>query len=161
VFRSEDGGSTWIATSQGLSSLYVASLGVAGGRLFAGTSLGQIFVSDDRGSSWVESSSGLRGVHSGTFAFRNGEIYTGLYPTALQRGGVFKSVDGGSTWISTSAGLGDLAGVNSLLFSGNTLFAGTFNGLYRSRDGAVSWVPSGLDGIVRVLVDTGFALFAG
>jgi hypothetical protein len=53
VFRTTDDGAHWTAASSGLTDLCVASLGVSGTDLFAGTLCSGVFRSTDDGTSWT------------------------------------------------------------------------------------------------------------
>lgn len=68
-----------------------------------------------------------------------------LYVSA--RSGVFKSVDGGSTWAPATSGIAGSTGNTPIVRdadAANTLYAVDSTGhLYRTTDGAASWLPTG------------------
>jgi photosystem II stability/assembly factor-like uncharacterized protein len=61
IFRSKDGGATWMAVNNGLTDFRVGSLGAnrSNGFLFAGAHAGRIFRSTDGGDTWVAVNTGL------------------------------------------------------------------------------------------------------
>lgn len=69
-------------------------------------------------------------------------VTPGIIYTGTSTAGVFKSTDGGLSWASKRQGL-DTRAVFSLVLDPtrpNTLYAGTNLGVYRSDDGALTWV---------------------
>ena len=68
-------------------------------------------------------------------------------------GGVFKSLDGGDTWVAAESGLAGINSVASLVIAPSTpstLYAATDQGVFRSTDGAATWIqkPFNLDVII-------------
>ena len=62
---------------------------------------------------------------------------------SARRSRVLKSLDGGTTWSNASAGLPPVP-VTKLIVSprdpsGNTVYAGTWLGVYETTDGGASW----------------------
>jgi len=65
-------------------------------------------------------------------------------------GGVFKSLDGGDSWATMESGLGGINSVGRVVIapsSSSTLYVATDKGVFRSTDGAATWVqkPFNLD----------------
>lgn len=129
VFRSTDGGSTWVAVNNGLTHPAINALAVtpgAGGPgtayIFAGT-CGGVFRSSDGGESWVETSSGLINPETRSLAVTYADDGTGLVRlfAGTAGNGIFVSTDNGATW--TSAGV-TTACITSLVGQGTTLIAG-------------------------------------
>lgn len=105
VFRSADGGATWLASNAGLANTDVCALAAdAAGRLFAGTRGGGVFVSDDRGAAWRAANNDLanRDVRSLACAAVAGahQLFAGT-----RGGGVFVSADGGARWAAAPTGV--------------------------------------------------------
>jgi photosystem II stability/assembly factor-like uncharacterized protein len=99
VYKSSDGGASWIAANAGLPK-NVATLAIDPidpATLYAGT-FGAVFKTKDAGTSWSAVSQGLpadRGIY--TLAIDPaGTIYAGTIGA-----GVFKSADGGVDWEPT------------------------------------------------------------
>jgi hypothetical protein len=124
IFRSTDGGNSWIQSGVGLN-VYSIVVDFAG-RILAGTLGHGVFRSTDNGNSWH--STGLTGGSVFTLIVNaNGHIFAGT-----EGEGVFRSTDAGNTWTQINSGLGNVS-VYSLAIGGNgRLFAGTQNGVYRS-----------------------------
>lgn len=165
AFRSEDGGRTWQAASEGLSIKHVRWLAYhpdISDREFAGTEPAGIFVSHDGGESWraCPEVAQLRDTHhwflpyspeAGCvrgFAFHGPRAYA-----AVEVGGVLRSDDTGETWrlAEGSDGKPDLDGPPEPLIypdvhsihvhrtSPDVVFAPTGGGFYISSDGGQTW----------------------
>jgi photosystem II stability/assembly factor-like uncharacterized protein len=140
VYRSEDGGRRWIASSAGLDDLTVLTLAmdpVAPQVLYAGTDSG-VFVSRDGGRTWSRFGQGLLGRN-----VRSLQVVpqrpTMLY-AATDRG-VFASWDGGRSWTPRTAGLGsqDIRVLRLDPTDSGRLYAAGFGGVYRSEDSGRHW----------------------
>jgi hypothetical protein len=63
IFRSLDGGRSWVMASRGMSDPQVSALSgdpsLAGGNLYAGTRRGEVYRSTDLGASWVQLNPGF------------------------------------------------------------------------------------------------------
>jgi hypothetical protein len=99
--------------------------------IFAGSDNGQIFVSTDNGDSWsIDSILG----HSApviTLALSGDTIIAGT-----KTDGIYLSVNNGATW--TYNGLAGTE-LHSLLFQDAVMYAGTKNGVLRSKNFGVGW----------------------
>jgi len=182
VFRSHDGGVTWVPVNQGLSHPYVSSLVIdPEGRLFAGTgslSAGGsgVFRSDDQGETWMAVNTGLRNPHIFCLALdrTNGILYAGTWDLPRNPGGVFRSTDGGRTWVRASTGLKNPYVLSLAVTPEGDVYAGTgalrplgaFGGsVFRSTDQGASWteLSAGLDDVpvTALLVTPQGQVFAG
>ena len=106
VYRLIPGGTAWVSSNAGLTSLGVRALAVSGNgvvrdssvvSVFAGTG-GGLFVSGDNGASWVSRTAGLP---SGTDAAITALASDRSSASTLYAGtnvGLFQSADGGMTW---------------------------------------------------------------
>jgi photosystem II stability/assembly factor-like uncharacterized protein len=106
VFRSTDGGATWLPVFSRFAIQSLAIDGRSSGRLYVGTQAGGVYRSDDGGGAWTAANHGLREVGFAAiaagpstpgvvFAASNMDPFgaLGFSPRAL-----FRSTDGGATW---------------------------------------------------------------
>ncbi len=166
IFRSEDGGRTWIQASDGLSIPLVRWLGFhpdLTGYVYAGTEPAGIFISRNGGESWricpevtalrdqlgwYLPYSPLAGCVRG-FAANGERVYA-----AVEVGGVLVSDDSGSTWGLPPGSSGspqeegspgspfinaDVHSISVHTSSQDLVSAPTGGGFYRSKDGGRSW----------------------
>lgn len=173
IYRSADAGISWVNTTPDMPpNISITSLvyDPRNRRLAYASDGGSgfIFRSQDGGVTWSEVL-GFRNLLSTNSAV--GTLYMAVENnrSVLYAGtrfdGVFRSEDGGATWQQLDRGLvGEARRVRSLTFFGDTLYAGTHNGLYRLPPGAVSWeaVPgTPTTGIIFSLLADGDTLYAG
>jgi hypothetical protein len=145
------------------ATVSIWGLAAAGDRLFAGIDPAGLFVSDDRGGSWQpvaglndhptrstwEPSRGCFAVHSICI---DAEQPTNII-VAVSAGGVYRSEDGGETWLPANAGVRAENLPEPFPETGHNvhrivmhprrperLYRQCYNGVYRSDDGARSWV---------------------
>ncbi|MHB8718848.1 MAG: hypothetical protein ACYDAC_08160 [Candidatus Dormibacteria bacterium] len=156
VFKSTDGGSSWMPASAGLpvscTGPPIYSLAVSpadAGTVYAGA-YGGVFVTRNGGASWALATDGL----PPTF----GEVTLAIDPTspatiyAGTSSGVFKTSDGAATWMAASAGLPSKASVSALAVDPNfpsTVYAAVASSaypVYRSADGGATWRSTALTG---------------
>lgn len=139
IFRSADGGDTWVSTSAGLQvppdnrlpSLLV--LTQEGNTLYAGTN-GGLFSLTNGGDSWqqlthFQDAFGISGV-----AIIDDTLYIGRYAQES----VFFSVDNGKSWVQIDKGLTGRGGPR-LFAIGTTLFAQMRRQVFRLKAGEKSW----------------------
>ncbi|MEP6880739.1 MAG: hypothetical protein ABI866_02035 [Dokdonella sp.] len=128
VFKSTNGGATWVSSSNGLprfggagtSNYDVLALAINPANpqiLYAGATsfqltgaVGSIYKSTDGGANWVEASSGIAGQDVRALfidpADSSGDtVYAGTGGNGANPGGVYRSTDGGANWNSLSIGL--------------------------------------------------------
>jgi photosystem II stability/assembly factor-like uncharacterized protein len=148
VYRSHDGGRSWIATSRGLDDPTVLTLAMDAafpGVLYAGTDSG-VFVSRDAGETWTRVGPELLGRNVRSLLTVPGHPPT-LY-AATDRG-VHMSANSGHTWLPRNQGLGsqDLRVLRLDPRDARRLYAAGFGGVYRSDDGGRRWraLNAGLD----------------
>jgi photosystem II stability/assembly factor-like uncharacterized protein len=133
VYRSSNGGKSWIRTRKGLKSTGVHPLLASGRHIFVGTEFEGAYRSSDTGSSWARLSGGLptdiRRVEA--FAVAGANLFLG------SENGVFRSADGGDSWTKVRAG-GDLL-ESRMAVLGSKLYLGTGKGVFRTSDGGNTW----------------------
>lgn len=128
------------------SAASVQALTLAGkGTVYAGSFGHGIFRSSDRGNTWSPAGTGVTDPFILSLATaKDGAVYAGTF-----RGGVFRSRDDGKTWQPVNAGLKRFE-VKALMVSGEELYAGTGDGVYRLNQAGDHWsvVTTGLDDIL-------------
>ncbi|RKU06589.1 hypothetical protein C6502_20340 [Candidatus Poribacteria bacterium] len=146
IFRSTDGGDTWVSASEGLRgssdnsfpSLLV--LTQEGNTLYAGTN-GGLFYSINGGDSWQQLSHfqdeivGISGI-----AFIGDTIYIGRHIEES----VFFSNDNGKSWSQIDSGLTGRGGPK-LFAIGTTLFAQMWHHVFRLKAGENSWTKLAIE----------------
>jgi photosystem II stability/assembly factor-like uncharacterized protein len=160
VFRSADGGESWVVASDGLPvvpsspeiHLPVLSLAIHPTQpsfVYAGTARGgSIYRSTNGGDSWSAMPLGISAHVVRAFAMDPADGRP-LY-AALEYEGLLRSTDGGDSWSHAHSGLVGSA-VESLLVrpgSAKVVVAGTVGqGIFRSTDAAATWQRTGLAGM--------------
>jgi photosystem II stability/assembly factor-like uncharacterized protein len=151
VFRSSNGGIEWAHVNDGLTTLDIMSIDITeNGSVFVGTNGYGVYRFNEDSQDWVHLG---KPIGIGEWAawerrlyqysalmfdpYIEGRIYLGQFP-----GGFFISEDNGMTWRCSSSGLGN-DGIFSLTMhpdNHETLFAGTYNGIWRSNDRGHTWM---------------------
>ena len=143
IYRSDNDAQTWVRLTDSLTdhnvlSLTVASSGSVRERLYAGTQLG-LYLSVDGGTTWNRADDPGAGIMSlaTSPAPAGGEavVFAGTFGR-----GVYVSFDAGATW-SRSLDLvdGQIYALETATLDAGTVYAGTADGLYVSRDTGQSW----------------------
>ena len=138
VFRSTDGGETWVYSSKGLQ-IYknesipgIRELTQNGNTLYAGTG-GDLFYSTNGGDAWRQLTRLREDLGISAVAFISDALYIGR-----SEKGIFRSDDDGESWTPFNDGLNHLD-VQRLMASEKALFAKTPDGIFRLKAGANSW----------------------
>ncbi|MGC4023192.1 MAG: hypothetical protein QM734_15235 [Cyclobacteriaceae bacterium] len=130
VLISSDNGSSWINGDQVSCSNSFAT----NGSIFYAATYNGIFKSTD-GVTWEAINNGLSSLDqiTGSVAAVGNIVFVGTYNS-----GILKSIDTGNTWTTANNGLSEKR-INSLVLSGDYLFAGTDVGIFYSKDQGGSW----------------------
>ncbi len=148
IFRSIDGGETWVAASKGLrryqdSTFYilpgVSAFTQKGNTLYAGTN-GDLFYSTNNGDSWQQLTHYQRDWGISGVAIIGDTIYIGR----PEQESVFFSNDNGKSWEQIDNGLTDRDGPR-LFASGTTLFAQMRRHVFRLKAGEKSWTKLAIE----------------
>jgi hypothetical protein len=150
IYRSEDGGASWVWANDGIPGSYgVTALYADAGNVYAygasPASLYQFYHSTDEGASWtLKSSSGLPTLASIACLAKNGTDLLAGVSGLLGGSGVYKSTDNGGSWTITSTGLPSTFYPGAFGLFGGSIYAGghinaTTKGAYRSTDGGANW----------------------
>ncbi len=161
IYRTTDGGATWIPSSAGLDQVNIMALEVSphDQSVLAAGSNRQIYRSTDLGDTWSLSSDGI--ALGGEFS-RSSIVFDPISPTMVfwgsRTGGVFKSTDGGASWNPANDGLSGTS-VSRLLVDptiSGTLYALLDGEIYKTTDSAGLWQPSSVgigDSVVDLALD--------
>lgn len=151
VLRSLDGGRTWVPVGPFPGVYDIAGHPRIAGTLYAATTRG-LYQSSDGGASWKHiRHNGLPETYRAILVVVSpaGELYVAFEDYATGRYRLFRSLDGGASWRPADGG--PLQGQRVLAVaadprSSQLLYAGTYESLYRSRDGGESWDKIGPPG---------------
>lgn len=156
VCKSNDNGSTWQLINNGLTDRTIHAFEVVDTNLFAGTFDG-VFKSTDNGECWVPKNVGLPILNiTALAAFNDSTLFTAV--RELYTFGLYKSTNLGDHWDYVLGGFP----INTIAINGSNIFLGTYNGIFRSTDGGLSW--SGANGPtskVSSFTFSGSNIFAG
>ena len=143
VFKSTDGGISWVAANSGISTFRVIKIvpDPSNASMLYILSDGGIFKTTNGGADWIF----LRGGYSGVFTISIDPASPSALFIGLNGGteyGVYKSTDGGNNWNKSSAGL-PYGSVNDIKIAGNVVYAATSSGVYKSVNGGSVWSLAG------------------
>ena len=139
IFRSNDVGDSWmLITPEEVKekSDGVQTIAVQGGRLYAGTSDGLIYLSDDMGDSWISINEGLmHGDVSTLLPINDRTVFIGT-----SKNGVFRTTDAGDSWVECNTGIINTS-VRKLEVIGDKLYTVVGSKIVYSADGGDTWLP--------------------
>lgn len=148
----------WVNVSTGLMNRSVDALLTSGGKVFAGSEGGDVFLSTDSGGTWTAVDSGLSSMPVQSL----GSCTTSLFAGSAGTDGIYRSTDNGTSWMQVNNGLTDYY-VTNFAASGINVFVATGGGVFRSTNNGLNWtaVNSGLtDTLVYALAILGSNLVA-
>ncbi len=143
VFRSSDNGATWTATNTGLTRLSVLSLAANASDVYAGTNGGGVFRLS--GTTWTAVNTGLsENAQVFSLLINGNDVLAGGQLVVNDSRHIYRSSDKGAKWNPTGVANGSVsvnppAQIYAMIVSGTTIFAATFDGLYRSTDTGTTW----------------------
>ncbi|MEM2117347.1 MAG: YCF48-related protein [Thermoplasmata archaeon] len=158
VYKTTDNGNSWQEITTPFEPFDVHALHITkAGHIFVGTRYqGSIYRSTDNGMTWVNSNNG----YTNTICMAFGESKEGVLFAGDGRGGIYRSTNNGDYWQY-------LSNFRVLAFatdSNNTIWCGTFSGLYKSTDLGLNWteIPMFMGMTVSsLLIDGNNNIFAG
>lgn len=158
VFKSYDGGQRWASMRSGLDDATISSVvnefvfdPYDSNHMFVATTMG-IFETKSGGGNWTKRMEGMKEVLMvvtlGMDPTRPAILYAGT------SGGVYKTVNEGSHWEKANNGLVppemikssralNVTSIHVDPFAPETVYAATLSGLFKTTDGAKSWVRIG------------------
>ena len=153
VFKSTDGGQTWIASNTGLNAGFVDAVAIDPENphtVYSGTEILGLFQSTDGGETWNHLTDGLpmfANVPVVTFDPSSPDVIYVAANRPTDPRGMFKSTDHGQTWTVIDNGLTypdvDAVAIDPLHTS--TVYAATpGGGVFKTTDGGGHWVNVGL-----------------
>ena len=143
VRKSTDGGSSWSALNNGLTTPIVQALAIdASGpqTVYAGTVAGGLFKTADGGATWqnVPALSGAV-VSIAADPKRAGIVYAGVFNN-LANGSIRKSTDGGVTWTTVFPTTASIFNITIDPGNPDVIYAPTVgHGAFKSADGGLHW----------------------
>jgi hypothetical protein len=138
LYRSDDGGKTWIGISTLGQRLTYAML-QQGNTLYVGTDRG-LFASTD-GATWSIVDASFASLDIVNISVANNQLFVGTYSNVYTR-----KKDG--SWIQTDTGINAVNISNLVSFKDGTLLATSEEALYQSKDNGATWSISEA-GLVR------------
>ena len=162
LFRTTNGGDSWVGLRNGLRATGVLAVGfdpAAPDTVYAGTQMEGVFKSTDAGATWRPTGE-VPGGQVYSVAVADGPA-AAVYATSIA--GILRSRDGGDNWSLVLPGYG--ASVVVSPESSSSIYAGLSTngfpyGLFKSVDGGDSWTDTGLADGVSALAVSGSALYA-
>jgi photosystem II stability/assembly factor-like uncharacterized protein len=168
IFRSTDGGSTWVqAGGAGLPLAPVIwALHLNGSTVLAGIDGAGVYKSTDAGDTWTASNDGIApGAGIARFAVSGTDLYAGTSAASGTKA-IYRSTNGGDMWTATNTTF--LTGTISLFgltANANGVFAATStNGAWRTTDNGAMWTkinPAGGTNFQTAIHASSTELYAG
>lgn len=142
VFKSTNGGVSWIEINNGLNNLLTLSIYYYNAKIFVGLQEGGVFLSTDYGSSWIEKNSGLAVSNVVTLYSDGIDLFAGT-----NKQGIFYSSDYGNNWMVINQGItfgaGGYPGISGIIKRDNKVMICTYGqGFLISTDNGLSWTTS-------------------
>lgn len=142
IWKSTTNGFNWTDVSAGLPKAYARDFASIGSELFVACDTG-VFKTNNGGSTWTAADNGLPDfTNVYEMEVHNSRVYACVY---YGNGNVelFYTQNGSGSWISTGYTFSFAMIPNQLYSNGNTLWAATIQGLYKSTDDGVTFNYAG------------------
>jgi photosystem II stability/assembly factor-like uncharacterized protein len=147
LYKSDDNGSHWYLSINGNSEPFPACIVGANQDLYMSGSKG-LYHSSDNGDNWTV-------VDTGSYSWGKLDVKGDTIIAIYNQNNIYRSLDNGVTWVPvTNSNLGNY--IYSVALIGNSMIAGTSNGLYLSSNGGLNWTLQANDTWVH-----DFAVFHG
>jgi photosystem II stability/assembly factor-like uncharacterized protein len=165
IFRTTDGGSSWVEANTGLTNTSVSELEVIGEKIYAGVGE-RLLHSIDGGASWhpVQIPSMPISYHFAALSESGGELYIAATRFAPGNvvGGIFQLDEESNALIELNTDR-ELYGIECMEIVGTTFYVGTQGrGVFRWEQGSDSWTNLGLEGhVTTALSVNGKRVYAG
>lgn len=137
LYKSTNNGISWNKIASQFADFHVYSLFITKkNTIWVGTDgwgPNRLYCSTDDGLTWESKSNGYNSAECWAIGESNNGI---LFAGDADMGNLFRSTNNGDNWVHS-------ANISPLTFtvdSSNTIYCGTFNGLYYSTDDGVSWI---------------------
>lgn len=132
VYKSPLSSANWSAVMTGITAEVVSDIEPAGTDLLLGTSEG-VFRSSNSGSSWTKSSNGIIPVQTESILFNSGRLLCGNSTYGLSR---YEWMNGPWSYNDFNTQF-----MFTLMNDGDTIYAGTSEGIAKSSDNGISFTP--------------------
>jgi photosystem II stability/assembly factor-like uncharacterized protein len=149
VFRSDNGGATWLLGDRmlsgdvGLTDLHITGMQVdprQSGIVYVSTDKG-VYKTTNKGVSWASEGPP---TSSGSLSLAMSPIASSTIYAGTDGDGIYRSTNGGGTWSAIGPSRTTVQVVATDPISGGTIYAGTDNGLLYSVNNGGSWHRLGL-----------------
>lgn len=155
LFKTSNGGASWVPSSTGLPNDSVISLAIdprTPTTLYAGTKLNGVFKSVNGGESWSQSDPSTREVRALTVVI-DAAGFTTVYSASSS--GISKSTNGGR-WVRSNAGLATSPVLAMALdpLTPATIYAGRVGDLFKSTNGGGGWTTPINAGLTDTAIQT-------
>ncbi len=141
VFFSVDNGDSWTLASTGMPNQFLSAIASVGSTLYAAFGPHGLYTTTNNGTNW--SYLGLQGDWIQLLEVRDTNfLIVKTLPGNDSEYDVLISTDNGQNWIARKNGLTD--DVYCFAFKGQYIFAGGYDGVYRTANEGVNWMYSSI-----------------
>lgn len=159
IYKSSDNGNNWIKIETQFEDFNVYTIYITKeDQIWVGTEgQGLLYCSTDDGNTWENKAAGYQSSECWAIGESNDGV---LFAGNADGGPLYRSTNNGDTW-DYSSGIGPLAFASD---TNNTIFAGTFSGLYFTTDKGINWLPiNNFSNIAvsSIVVDSNNNIFCG
>ncbi len=155
-----DGPETWTQTVSGTGAIWQKCIAISPGSpliMYAGSNTSGVWKSTNGGSNWVQVNNGLSMLVIQAIEVSPSDpnyVYAGT-GIGGATAGIYVTTDGGSNWVQRNSGIVDSAGTQEFVINPTnpaialvavwnaSNFTNSINGVYKTTNGGLNWVPSG------------------